>query len=180
MIRVHHFGSIQHHGFIRDRTHGYLFFRPGSYGTSTRERKLNPYFEVEVVTLNGEPCKCMNGLRILPNGSIHDARETDLIVVSAILNIEKTLKYESEALDWLKEHYQRGAHIASICTGAFVLAETGLLDGKTATTHWGSADEFRHRYPQIDLKPERMVTDEGDLFLLGRNERRHRSCALPG
>jgi len=48
-----------------------------------------------------------------------------------------------------------------------VLAETGLLDGKTATTHWGSAGEFRRRYPRVYLKPERLITDEGDLFCSG-------------
>jgi len=143
------------------------FYQAGVIWNYYKGEELNPYFEVQVVTLNGEPCKCMSGLRILPNGSIYDVRETDLIVVSAILNIDKTLKYESAALDWLKEHYRRGASVASICTGAFVLAETGLLDGKTATTHWGSADEFRKRYPQIDLKPERLITDEGDLYCSG-------------
>jgi transcriptional regulator GlxA family with amidase domain len=77
------------------------------------------------------------------------------------------MKYEGEAVDWLKQQYRLGAHIATICTGAFVLAETGLLDGKTATTHWGTADEFRRRYPRIDLKTERLITDEGDLFCSG-------------
>jgi transcriptional regulator GlxA family with amidase domain len=48
-----------------------------------------------------------------------------------------------------------------------VLAETGLLDGKTATTHWGFADQFQRRYPQIKLKPERLITDEGNLFCSG-------------
>mgnify|MGYP000031209161 CR=1 FL=1 len=50
---------------------------------------------------------------------------------------------------WLQARYAAGARIVSTCTGTFLLAETGLLDGKTATTHWGSADEFRRRYPRI-------------------------------
>jgi transcriptional regulator GlxA family with amidase domain len=103
----------------------------------------------------------------VPEGAIHDVDDTDLIVISSILDIDKTLKYEGAVIEWLKRHYRSGAHLASICTGAFVLAETGLLDGKTATTHWGSADEFRKRYPRINLKPERLVTDEGDLFCSG-------------
>jgi transcriptional regulator GlxA family with amidase domain len=94
-------------------------------------------------------------------------RDTDLIVVSSILDIEKTLAVQGEAIDWLKDHYRRGSHVATICTGAFVLAETGLLDGKTATTHWGFADQFQKRYPTIELKPERLITDEGDLFCSG-------------
>jgi len=130
-------------------------------------QKLTPYFEVKVVSTHGKPFKCLSGARILPDGSIYDVPESDLIVVSSILDIDKTLEIQGEVIDWLKNHYGRGAHIASICTGAFVLAETGLLDGKTATTHWGFADQFRKRYPLIDLKPERLITDEGDLFCSG-------------
>lgn len=94
-------------------------------------------------------------------------QDTDLIVVSSILDIEKTLGIQSEVIDWLKDHYSRGSHIATICSGAFVLAETGLLDGKTATTHWAFADQFKKRHPQIELKSEQLITDEGDLFCSG-------------
>ena len=104
---------------------------------------------------------------MMPDGSIHDVQHTDLIVVSSILDIDKTLGVQGEVIDWLKDRYRRGSHIATICTGAFVLAETGLLDGKTATTHWGFADQFHKRYPRIELKPERLITDEGDLFCSG-------------
>jgi transcriptional regulator GlxA family with amidase domain len=96
-----------------------------------------------------------------------DVKETDLIVIASILDIEKTLRYQGNVVGWLSDHYRKGAAIAGVCTGTFVLAETGLLDGKTATTHWGYVDEFRKRYPKINLKPERMVTDEGDLFCSG-------------
>ena len=129
--------------------------------------KSTPYFDVRVVTTTGKPFKCLNGIRIIPDGSIHDVDDTDLVVVSSILDIDKTIRAQSEAIDWLKNRYHKGAHIASICSGAFVLAETGLLDGKTATTHWAFAGQFKRRYPQIELKPERLITDEGDLFCSG-------------
>jgi transcriptional regulator GlxA family with amidase domain len=119
------------------------------------------------VSEDGRPVKCLSGIRLLPDGSIHDVQDTDLIIISSILNIEKTRFYQAGVIDWLKTQYRRGVQIASICTGAFVLAETGLLDGKTATTHWGFAAEFQKRYPQINLKPERLITDEGDLFCSG-------------
>ena len=53
------------------------------------------------------------------------------------------------------------------CTGAFLLAETGLLNGKTATTHWGFVDQFRQMYPNVNLKPQRLITDEETLFCAG-------------
>jgi len=92
---------------------------------------------------------------------------TDLIVISCLTNIEKGLKYNSRALDWLQYHYERGTEIASVCTGSFLLAETGLLNDKTATIHWGFANLFQQMYPNIVLKPERLITDEGDLYCSG-------------
>jgi transcriptional regulator GlxA family with amidase domain len=144
-----------------------VFYQAGVMWNYFNRQKISPYFEVKVVTTNGAPFKCLSGVRMLPQGSIHDVPESDLIVVSSILDIDKTLKVQGEVIDWLKGQYGRGAHIASICTGAFVLAETGLLDGKSATTHWGFAEQFRKRYPRIELKPERLITDEGDLFCSG-------------
>lgn len=129
--------------------------------------EIEPCFNVSLVTSIGKPFKCLNGIRMIPDGSIHDVQETDLIVVSSILDINKTLSVQPEVVDWLKAHYYRGAHIATICSGAFVLAETGLLDGKTATTHWAFAAQFKKRYPRIALKAERLITDEGDLFCSG-------------
>jgi len=144
-----------------------IFFQAGVIWNYFQGKKPRPFFKTQIVTTDGKPFKCLNGTIMTPDGSIHDVDSTDLIIVSSILNIEKTMKYQGEVLDWLKHHYGRGTHIATICTGAFVLAETGLLDGKTATTHWGAADEFRQRYPRIDLKPERLITDESDLFCSG-------------
>lgn len=126
-----------------------------------------PFFSTQVVTSTGTPFRCLSGARIVPDGSIHDVTRPDLIIVSSILDIEKTIQRQGEVIDWLKDHHRRGAHIATICSGAFVLAETGLLDGRTATTHWGFAAPFRKRYPKVILKPEQLITDEGDLFCSG-------------
>ena len=144
-----------------------VFYQAGVLWNYFHGQKLTPYFDARMVTTNGEPLKCLNGVRMLPQGSIDDVQETDLILISSIFDIDKTLKYQGEAIGWLKDRYHRGAKIASICTGAFLLAETGLLDGKTATTHWGYAEQFQKRYPRVKLISERLITDEGDLFCSG-------------
>ena len=144
-----------------------VFYQAGVMWNHFNGQELTPHFDVKVVTTIGEPFKCLNGVRIVPNGSIHDVRDTDLIMVSSILDIDRTLRFQSEAIDWLTDRYRNGSRIATVCSGAFVLAETGLLDGKTATTHWAYADQFKKRYPRIELKPERLITDEGDLFCSG-------------
>ncbi len=144
-----------------------VFYQAGVMWNYFHKQEPKPFFKTEIVTADGKPFRCLNGTRILPDHSMRDVTSTDLIVVSSILNIEKTIKYQAEVLDWLKDLYARGSHIATICTGAFVLAETGLLDWKTATTHWGAAEEFKRRYPRVHLKPEQLITDEGDLFCSG-------------
>ena len=144
-----------------------VFYQAGVMWNFFNEKAATPYFDVRLVTSDGKPFRCLNGARLIPDGAIHDVRKTDLIVVSSILDIEKVLARQGEVVDWLEAMHCRGAHIATICSGVFVLAETGLLDGKTATTHWGFAEQFKKRYPQIELKLERLITDEGSLFCSG-------------
>jgi transcriptional regulator GlxA family with amidase domain len=67
-------------------------------------------------------------------------------------------------IPWILRHYHQGTHVASICTGVFLLAETGLLDGKSATLHWGFVEMFRKRYPQIAVRQDRMFLDHGRLY----------------
>ena len=107
-----------------------------------------PLFDVKIVSVDGGPVNCLNRLLINPHSALEDVTDADLILISSILDIDKTLKYEGAAIPWLKAQYQKGTALASVCTGAFVLAETGLLNGKTATTHWGYIDEFNNAIPR--------------------------------
>ncbi len=131
-------------------------------------RKPSPCFEITVASPDGDAVKCANRLYIEPHCAIHDVKRSDLIIISAIAgNMERAIGRSKEVVDWLVGQYQSGAHIASICTGAFILAETGLLEGKTATTHWGYVDLFRRMYPLVHLRPDALITDEGDLYCSG-------------
>ncbi len=130
----------------------------------------HPVFDVEVVSVDGGPVECFGGTRLLPSGSISDVTTADLIIFSAVIrNPDPELVWEP-LVQWLKKMHGQGSHLASICTGAFLMAATGLLDGKTATTHWGAAQKFRQLYPQVNLKPRRIITDEGDLFCSGGSQ----------
>ena len=128
---------------------------------------LDKRFEVEVVTVDGRPAKCMSNMLIQPQRSLSEVHDPDLILIASIANIEKVMASNPETVDRLRSHHSRGTHLAGVCTGAYLLAETGLLDGKTATTHWGFARDFQKRYPKIDLRADRLITDEGDLFCSG-------------
>ena len=126
----------------------------------------NPYFQVSIATVTGRPIECLNGLVIKPHGSIKMVSHPDLVIISAedLGELEKTYQ---QTRPWLLKLHDQGTTLASVCTGAFLLAETGLLRGKRATTHWGFADQFRKRYPDVDLRIESLITDEGNLLCAG-------------
>jgi transcriptional regulator GlxA family with amidase domain len=145
-----------------------VFVLAGIFWNYIRGERPSPYFQVEIVTVDGNPVTCLNGLILQPHSSIDEVDQTDLILVSAIVgDVARTLDAHKAALPWITRHFRRETHIASVCTGAFLLAETGLLDGKSATTHWAYVQEFKRRYPRVHLKPERVITDEGTIFCSG-------------
>ena len=144
-----------------------VFHQAGVLWNHFNGKAITPYFKVKVVTVDGAPFKCTNGVRMAADGSIEDVQSTDLIVVSSIIHVERTLQEQAQTIRWLARQYEKGAHIASICTGSFLLAETGLLDGKIATTHWAYAEQFERRYPHVTLRAERPITDDGDLLCSG-------------
>ena len=70
-------------------------------------------------------------------------------------------------INWVEKQYKGGAEIASICTGAFILASSGLLDGKSCSTHWSAADAFRSMFPNVNLQIEKLITDENGIYTNG-------------
>ena len=126
-----------------------------------------PVFDVRLVSSNGKPVPC-NGVPFL---GVHDAmtnvENADLIIVTALVGKQHDQKELSTIVSWLRDQHAGGTKLASFCTGAFLLAATGLLDGKTATTHWGLASRLQQMYPKITVVPHRLVADEGTLFTSG-------------
>ena len=123
-----------------------------------------PFFDVKIASADGRPIRSVNNIYIQPHSSIQDVQHTDLILISSATYIEDIIGKNPELVPWIRHHYDQGAHVASICTGVFLLAETGLLDGKAATLHWGFADMFRKRYPQVKLRQDLMYIDHGRLY----------------
>lgn len=77
------------------------------------------------------------------------------------------IEADSQTVAWLTVQAEHGATLCSVCAGAFLLAEAGLLDGHVATTHWALASVFRHRYPNTHLRVEEMIVDEGNRITAG-------------
>ena len=136
----------------------------GVYWNILNGRDPKPLFDVTTVSVDGAPVQTYDGLALKPDASIWEVHDSETILVPPS-DASETLP--PEIVVWLREAHARGAHIAGICLGAFLLAKTGLLDGKTATTHWGYAQRFRKEFPKVRLKPDEIITDEGNLFCSG-------------
>ena len=93
----------------------------------------------------------------------------DLIIIPAMFSnkIEEVIQKEARIIGWLKQQYKGNAELASICVGSFLLAATGLLDGKRATTNWMFADLFRKKYPQVMLEDDKIIVDQGRIYSCG-------------
>jgi transcriptional regulator GlxA family with amidase domain len=129
-----------------------------------------PYasFNVELVALTKEPLHFGDCITLRPHASIATAKRPDLILIPSVgENVIGNLDRLRPFVPWIKLCARQGTRVVSLCTGAFLLAETGLLDGRAATTHWFLADLFRKTYPKVKLRPERLIVDEGNVITSG-------------
>jgi transcriptional regulator GlxA family with amidase domain len=141
----------------------------GATGAAPR----GPTFEVELVALTKKPIRFPDGVTVHPTISVANATRPDLILIPAIRNnyfdddFARSIQPHQAFIPWIKVCAAEGARVVSMCTGAFLLAATGLLDGRNATTHWFFADEFRKMYPKVNLHPDRLIVHEGSVITSG-------------
>ncbi|MBL4678890.1 MAG: helix-turn-helix domain-containing protein [Mucilaginibacter sp.] len=103
-----------------------------------------------------------------PHKHISEIKRTNLVIIPSLNhNYNKSTALNSELINWVGEQYRQGAEIASICTGAYLLAAAGLLDGRSCSTHWSAADELKQRYPKVNLKTDQLITDEHGIYTNG-------------
>ena len=132
-------------------------------------------FTTRFLTEGGKPCRCINGMTLLADGDWRDHPagnpEADLVIVPTIgAPMAQVLAANPELIQWLsgfREAATGQVRVASNCTGAFLLAEAGLLDGRQATTHWGFSNQFRQRFPSVDLQPAKLITVDGHIACAG-------------
>src|SRR6266545_1049631 len=123
----------------------------------------NPWYDLRLCAAESGPLRTTMGLHIDTPYGLDDLLAADTIVVPACARMIQR-EPPARLLDALRRAHARGARIASICTGAYVLAAAGLLDGRRATTHWMNAVDFAHRYPLVQVDPAVLYVDHGDLL----------------
>lgn len=125
-------------------------------------------FDVQLVGLSKETPLSGGAFTANVNKLITEVDETDLIVIPAVDgDIAEAVEANKEFIPWITKQYKSGAEIASLCMGAFILAKTGLLDGKKCSTHWIAANDFRKMYPGVELVDDKIVTEEQGIYSSG-------------
>ena len=129
---------------------------------------VEPRFRVRTASLDGRPVKSACSFSLTPEFAIGDIDRTDLVVLSASgWDEQQEILDEGTLARWLRAAHDSGAYVAGICSGVAYLAESGLLDGRRATTHWAVAEAMRQRYPKVIWQPEHFVTEDGKVLCSG-------------
>ena len=114
-------------------------------------RGLGPAYQISTASPAGRPVTTSSGLRLIPDGALRAGQSADTVVVPGGNNGAPA----PGLVHWLRDTAGRTRRIASVCTGAFVLAEAGLLAGRRATTHWAYADSLARRFPDVEVDARR-------------------------
>ena len=126
-----------------------------------------PLFKIELVSLTKE-AQLNDGLYTVSTRLLKDVKKTDLIIIPAMYgDLQKAIELNKEFIPWILNQYKAGAEVASLCLGAFLLASTGLLDGKKCATHWLAANIFRKMFPNVNLQEDKIITDENRIYSSG-------------
>jgi len=142
-----------------------IFTRANNYWKETGRKEL---FKIELAGLSRQ-VEFYEGLfTVKPHTHISAIAKTDLIVIPSLNhNYQKAVKGNQLLIDWIEKQYKHGAEVASICTGTFLLASSGLLDGRSCSTNWAVADNFRTMFPNVDLQTDKLITDENGIYTCG-------------
>lgn len=127
-----------------------------------------PLFKVQLVGL--EPETKLNGgfFTVHSTALLSEVEKTDLIIIPAVDgDPEKAIEANKDFIPWIIRQYRGGSEVASLCMGAFILASTGLLNGRKCATHWLAYDRFRSMFPEVELVTEKIITDEQGFYSSG-------------
>jgi transcriptional regulator GlxA family with amidase domain len=156
-----------------------LFALSGVTWNRIQQQKTAMAFNVQLASEQGRNIQCINNLLLAPHCSFGDldnalnqqpaeVLESNILVVPTIGGpIQQTLDNNPQLIQLLRKAHRAGWTIAGNCTGNFLLAEAGILDGKAATTHWGFESDFKQRFPQVKLQAEQLITRDENIFCAG-------------
>jgi len=124
-------------------------------------------FEVITIGETSEVISARNNLKVLPNSTFKDELNLDILIIPGGYGAEVIEIKSKVTLAWIKEQNHKVSILASVCTGALLLAECGLLDNKKATSHWMDLDRLENEYPKVNVIRNVKFVDEGNIMTSG-------------
>ncbi|MGR8949170.1 MAG: GlxA family transcriptional regulator [Gammaproteobacteria bacterium] len=133
--------------------------------TRIATKSVGEALNLVTVSRNEEAVSTQAGIELLPTSSLACVTQADVVYMPALWrNPRPTLRENKTLLPWLQGLFEGGCLLAAVGTGCCFLAEAGLLDGKSATTHWHYLDQFQADYPRVLLKRDYFITQSGSIF----------------
>jgi transcriptional regulator GlxA family with amidase domain len=145
-----------------------VFHSAGQLWNWLKGEPPQPRFRVQVASPGGRLVRSVCNVGLKPHCALEDIDRTDIAMISASgWDLQDKIMRHTSIIAWLKKMHEQGAYLGAVCSGAAYVAETGLMDGREATTHWGVADMLRERYPNVRWRPEQFVTEDGRICCSG-------------
>lgn len=132
--------------------------------------KQNPQsalFDLQILSTTGRTVTAFNGTQIRPDRTINRSDQWDILFIPVIYGDLSQILSDRFLIAWLNFQVENSVCVSAVCAGVFLVAQTGHLNGKKATTHWQLAKEFNERFPKVNLKKEKMLIDEGNIITAG-------------
>lgn len=137
------------------------------FSITTYKTSSDQPFKVHTVAQSKDLIRTRNGLKILPDYDFKDAPQFDILIIPGGYGAEEIEIHNTELINWIKKNMDSVDIMASVCTGAFLLAEAGLLDGKQATTHWMDIDRLEKEYPKVNVRRKVKFVDASPIITSG-------------
>ena len=132
-----------------------------------QSRGQHPFFEIQLVGLS-EESQLNDGLYTISTSRINEIKKTDQIIIPAMYgDLSKAIEENKDFIPWILKHFKNGSEVASLCLGAFLLASTGILNGRKCATHWLAVNFFRKMFPDVKLLEDKIITDENGVYSSG-------------
>ncbi|WP_285056405.1 GlxA family transcriptional regulator [Pedobacter ginsengisoli] len=142
-----------------------IFTRANEYHKENGGKEL---FKIEIAGITQSTNLASGLFSVKTHAHISEIGKTNLIIIPSLgSSYEKAQKGNVGIVDWITKQYKNGAEIATMCSGTFMLASAGLLDGKNCSTHWNYADKFRALFPNVNLQTNELITDENGIYTNG-------------
>lgn len=133
-----------------------------------KAKGVPPLFKVQLVGLTKETDLTGSLYTVHTDALIDDVEKTDLIIIPALDgDIQQAVENNKNFIPWIIKQYEKGAEVASLCLGAFLLASTGLVNGKKCATHWMAENAFKQLFPKVNLVTQKIITDEQGIYSSG-------------